>query len=86
MRYIDKNESTEYTLEYREVLKNGNWGSWKDGSGFNNMNGVYHDPVAVRTQKTRLSGRMEDRGVVHEFRVLSRQVTRTAWKVVPFDD
>lgn len=86
MREIEKLQATEYALKYRHGPRKGEPSHprdqvWRDGSGFNNPDSVYHHLKSVNVQISRLRGRLQRQGYTNiEFLILTREVTRTEWR------
>lgn len=91
MRTPDKLSFTEYKLEYKHGPREGQprqpcHDEWKDGSGYNNQTGTYYHRHQAKSQITRTRKWLERHGFTNiEFRVLSREVTRTEWAEVDLD-
>lgn len=76
----------EYRLEYRYDRVHGKPSAgktgWLDGSGHNNSHSTYNRLTSVQAQKTRLERKLDKWYTGVEFRISSREVTRTEWKEV----
>lgn len=74
-------QSAEYSLEVRYVNREGILRDWHDASGYNNLTSTYTSMRPIKGQITRTKRWLERWYTDIQFRVLSRQVTRTEWKV-----
>jgi hypothetical protein len=81
VRTTEKLQFTEYTLEAKYTDRKGQVRDWHDASGYNNPTGTYNHMSAVRSQMNRMHNYRTRHFTDVEFRILSREVTRTEWKV-----